>query len=147
MDRSPARSILLIEDNPGDAMLFKLGLEEARTPCRLDIAADGKEAIDFLLQATKSPSSADMRRPDLIVLDLNLPKISGHQVLQIIRADYRLRSIPVVILSCSSSRFDVQYAYTQGANSYLEKPKTLNELLELVRTIDQYWLNLTLMPS
>ncbi len=140
-------SVLLVEDNPADVTMFKLGLEETRARCRLEIATDGKQAIDLLLHAVKGSVSADVMRPDLILLDLNIPKIGGHEVLRIIRADPRFQSIPVVILTSSRSRSDVVTAYSDGANSYLQKPQTLEDFLDMMRTIEHYWLDLALLPS
>jgi chemotaxis family two-component system response regulator Rcp1 len=139
--------VLLVEDNPADVMLLKLGLEETGAACRLQIAIDGQNAIELLRQAAEELTSPEAGLPDLILLDLNLPKLNGHQVLRIIRSDPRFRLIPVVVLTSSISRSDVLSAYGAGANSYLQKPKSLESSLDLLRTIEHYWLELALLPT
>jgi chemotaxis family two-component system response regulator Rcp1 len=136
--------LLLVEDNPTDVMLLTIGLKEADAAYTLQVAEDGQKALDLL---TKVDHSAAYNFPDLIFLDLNLPRLSGHDVLARIKADPRLRLIPVVILTSSQARADVTSAYSRGASSYLQKPTTLQETLDLMRTVEHYWLDLAILPE
>lgn len=136
--------LLLVEDNPSDVMLLTIGLKEARTAYSLQVAADGEEAVR-LLGNISSPAAHVF--PDLILLDLNLPRLSGHEVLARIKADPRLCLIPVVVLTSSQNRDDVLAAYRRGASSYLQKPRTLDETLDLMRTVEHYWLDLAILPE
>jgi CheY-like chemotaxis protein len=135
--------MLLVEDNPADVVLLKYGLEEAEAAYDLQVAKDGEEAASIL----RDIKASNDIRPDLILLDLNLPKRSGHEVLAIVKADTWLRFIPVVILSSSEAPSDIMSAYGHGANSYLRKPSSLDESLDLIRTVEHYWLNLALLPA
>ena len=136
--------LLLVEDDPGDLALLKFGLEQGGGEYELRVAKNGEEALDFLLKSTDRGKG---HCPDLILLDLNLPKISGHDVLRAVKRNAKLRAIPIVVLTSSSARSDITTAYNEGANSYLRKPDSLNELLDLMRTIQHYWLNFTLLPT
>lgn len=124
-------------------MLLEYGLQEAGSTYKLQVARDGEEAIDVLRQI----SAARETPPDLILLDLNLPKRSGHEVLAMIKGDPTLRLIPVVILSSSQAPSDIMAAYRQGANSYLQKPSNIEGTLDLMRTVEHYWLDLAFLPS
>lgn len=135
--------LLLVEDNPSDVMLLTIGLKEARASYTLQIAEDGDKAVRLLATIR---SSATHNLPDLILLDLNLPRLSGHQVLARIKADPRLRLIPVVVLTSSQNHADIIAAYEGGASSYLQKPTTLDETLDLMRTVEHYWLDLAILP-
>jgi CheY-like chemotaxis protein len=139
----PAR-LLLVEDNPADAMLLRTALREVRTEYRLHVATDGEDAMQYLLK--DGPSAAE-NRPDLILLDLNLPKVDGHQVLQMVKTNKDLRAIPVVVLTSSLAPSDIAMAYARGANSYLEKPSDIEKVFDLVRTLKHYWLDLSLLPG
>lgn len=135
--------VLLVEDNPADVVLLKYGLEQAEATYDLQVAKDGDEAARIL----SSISASNDSRPDLILLDLNLPKRSGHEVLAIVKSDPWLRFIPVVVLTSSAAPSDVLAAYSHGANSYLRKPISLDGALDLIRTVEHYWLNLALLPA
>ena len=131
----PPIEILLIEDNAADVRLTVEAFKEARVANRLHVARDGVEAIRML----KEPDSASPR-PDLILLDLNLPRKDGREVLAEIRQDDTLRHIPVVILSTSQAEQDILHSYRLGANAFITKPVEIDQFFEVVRSLDQYWL-------
>lgn len=136
--------LLLVEDNPSDVMLLQYGLDEAQSTYSLQVAVDGEEAARTLERIS---AAGNGERPDLIFLDLNLPKRDGHELLAIIKTDPRLSSIPVVILSSSEAPSDVLSAYRNGANTYLSKPRSLEDMLDMMRTIEHYWGRFALLPS
>lgn len=136
--------ILLVEDSPGDVQLTIEALRDAKVSTNLHVASDGEEALAFLHHA---PGFEDVPRPDLILLDLNLPRKSGHEVLTEIKSDRALRLIPVVILSTSDADEDVLAAYDQNANCYVTKPVDIDQFWEVVRSIDQFWLSFAKLPS
>ncbi len=129
--------ILLVEDNPGDVRLTMEALKESRFPNTLDVASDGVEALEYL--RTMAP-------PDLILLDLNLPRRSGREVLVEIKADPELRRIPVMVLSTSRSEMDVQFSYDHHANCYIQKPMELDRFFDTVRLIEQFWCSVASLP-
>lgn len=132
--------VLLIEDNPGDVRLIREALAESALPIHLDVAYDGEEAI-ALLQSKAPPTTA--RRPALILLDLNLPRKNGYEVLQEIRSDASLRRIPVVVLSTSQSAQDIARSYDLGANCYIVKPFDLEHFFAVIRAIGNFWCGVT----
>jgi CheY-like chemotaxis protein len=136
--------LLLVEDNPADVRLLREGLMEARTRYHLTVVPDGEQAIQFL---HRSGIYADAARPDLILLDLNLPGKNGFDVLAELKGDVTLKLIPVVILTSSLSQRDILTTYGLGANSYLHKPNTLEETFDLMKTVEHYWLTLAILPS
>jgi chemotaxis family two-component system response regulator Rcp1 len=136
--------ILLIEDNPGDARLAKEALKESSIRNNLHMVDDGEKALDFL---HKTGEYHSVPKPDLILLDLNLPKISGHQVLSIIKSNENLRTIPVVVLSMSRSEKDIEESYKLNANCYITKPLDLNEFIQVFETIQNFWLSTVKLPS
>jgi two-component system, chemotaxis family, response regulator Rcp1 len=136
--------ILLVEDNPADARLVKEALSEAHVKVNAFWVQDGVEALDFLYRRGEY---AARRRPNLILLDLNLPKLGGNEVLQQIKQDPVLRTIPVVILSSSNALRDIQDAYAAHANSFLTKPVDFDEFMALIRLIDAYWLGANKVPE
>ncbi len=146
MQRESGRliEVLVVEDNPGDRVLLELGLQESRASYRLHVAEDGEQAIRMLV---KGDLFGMAKRPDLILLDLNLPKRSGHEVLEMIRADEKLQLIPVVVLTSSNAPSDIRAAYERGANSYLRKPSNLEDTLDLMQTVQHYWLDLAMLPD
>ncbi len=127
----------MIEDNPGDARLAREALKEGRLQTHLNVAADGEAGLDFL---RRRGAHAAAPRPDLILLDLNLPGKSGREVLAEIKADPSLRRIPVVILSSSQAEKDVRDSYDLHANCYVAKPGDLDQFLGAVRAIEDFWL-------
>ena len=135
--------ILLVEDNPGDADLAREALDGSKMNNRLQVVEDGEKAMAFL---RREPPYADSPRPDLILLDLNLPKKDGRQVLAEIKADETLKRIPVVILTTSQAEEDVLKSYDLHANCYITKPIDLHQFLHVVRSIEDFWLSIVILP-
>jgi CheY-like chemotaxis protein len=137
-------NILLVEDNPADVRLTQEALKEAaHARTRLHVAGDGVEAMEFL---HREGSFAAAPRPDLMLLDLNLPRVDGRQVLAEVKGDPELRRIPVVVLTTSPSEDDILHAYDQHVNSYIRKPVDLDQFLHVLRAIDDYWLGSVCLP-
>ncbi|AKJ00125.1 response regulator receiver domain-containing protein [Archangium gephyra] len=136
--------ILLVEDNPGDVRLTIEALKEGKVRNRLSVARDGVEALAFL---RREGSHASASRPDLILLDLNLPKKDGREVLAEIKEDSRLRRIPVVVLTTSKAEEDILRTYDLHANCYITKPVDLEQFISVVRSIDDFWLSVVRLPS
>jgi len=137
-------NILLVEDNPGDARLAKEALKEGKVKNQLHIVTDGMEATDFLFKRNKYKDAPD---PDLIILDLNLPKKDGREVLAEIKVDENLKRIPVVILTISKAEEDILKTYNLHANCYITKPLDLNKFLEVVKSIEDFWLTIVALPN
>jgi two-component system, chemotaxis family, response regulator Rcp1 len=135
--------ILLVEDNPGDVRLTQEALREGKVRNHLHVAADGVEAMSFL---RREGQHAHAPQPDLILLDLNLPKKSGREVLADIKEDPELRRIPVVILTVSKAEEDVLKSYNLHANCYITKPVNLDQFLEVVKSIEDFWLTVVMLP-
>lgn len=135
--------ILLVEDNPGDMRLTQEALKEGKVYSNLHWAKDGVEALDFLRQQRRF---ANAPRPDLILLDLNLPKKDGREVLSIIKSDGDLKNIPVVILTTSKADEDVLKSYELHANCYVTKPVDLEKFIFVVQSIDRFWLTVVTLP-
>ena len=136
--------ILLIEDNAGDARLATEALREAKVRNHLYWMPDGESALAFL---RRQGPHANAARPDLILLDLNLPRKDGREVLQEIKADVNLRRIPVVILTTSQAQEDILRAYNLNANCYISKPVDLEQFIKVVRSIEDFWLSIVKLPS
>jgi two-component system, chemotaxis family, response regulator Rcp1 len=136
--------ILLVEDNPGDVRLTREALRDAKVQNILHIASDGMEAISFLRRQGKHDNAP---RPDLILLDLNLPKKGGREVLEEIKLDPSLKTIPVVILTSSSAEEDILRSYELHANCYVTKPVGLEQFMKIVSTIDNFWLAIVKLPN
>jgi two-component system, chemotaxis family, response regulator Rcp1 len=136
--------LLLVEDSEPDVRLTIEALREAKVKNRLWVVEDGVEAIDFL---RRNGSHADAPRPDLILLDLNLPRKDGRQVLKEIKDDDSLKRIPVVILTTSKSEEDVLRAYDLHANCYITKPVDFNRFMEVVKSIENFWLTVVRLPE
>ena len=136
--------ILLVEDNPGDADLAKEALSESKLNNHLYVVDDGEKAIDFL---HKTGEYQNMPRPDLIILDLNLPKKNGKEVLEEIKTDDRLKRIPVVILTTSRAEEDILKTYNLHANCYITKPIDLDQFLHVVQSIKNFWLSIVVLPN
>ena len=135
--------ILLVEDNPGDLRLTEEALKEGKVTNNLSAARDGEEALAFL---RKEGTYADAPRPDLVLLDLNLPKKDGREVLAEIKTDPDLKRIPVVVLTTSEADEDILKAYNLNANSYLAKPVDLDQFITLVKGIEAFWLTMVTLP-
>ncbi len=136
--------ILLVEDNPGDVRLAKEGLKESKVTNNLHVVDDGVEAIDFL---HKEGKYADAVTPDLILLDLNLPRKDGREVLAEIKADEHLRRIPVVVLTTSKSEEDVIKTYNLHANCYVTKPVDLDQFVKIVKSVNNFWFEMVTLPT
>jgi len=136
--------ILLVDDNEGDILLTREALEEAKIVNRISVAYDGMEAIRFL---KKAPPFTDRDTPDLILLDINLPKMDGKEVLSIIKNDPELKRIPVIMLTTSSSEKDILTSYDNHANCYITKPVDLERFMEVVRTIEDFWISIVKLPK
>ena len=136
--------VLLVEDSPGDVRLTQEAFREANVAIQVHIASDGVEAMEFLRQQGRHAQSP---RPDLILLDLNLPRMDGREVLAAIKADDELKSIPTVILTTSEAEADIVRSYRLQANSYLTKPVQLDAFEGLVRSINDFWLTRAKLPK
>jgi CheY-like chemotaxis protein len=135
--------ILLVEDNAGDARLTLEAFKEGRVLNRITVMQDGVQALAYLRR--QGPYAA-VRLPDLILLDLNLPRMSGREVLTHIKSDERLKSIPVVVLTTSEDEQDIARAYSQHANCYITKPVDLEQFLRVIQSIENFWLTLVRLP-
>ena len=135
--------ILLVEDNPGDARLTREAFKQGRIENDLHVVSDGIEALAFLSQEGEY---ADEPRPDLILLDLNLPGKDGEEVLKELKDDPTLRSIPVIVLTSSSAEDDITTSYELHANAYLTKPVDPDEFIETVRTFEKFWFSVVRLP-
>ena len=138
--------ILLVEDNLDDVELTRLAFAEAGAPHRLHVLSDGADAVDYLLRRGRHAAREAADLPALVLLDLNLPRLDGREVLQAIRADDATRCLPVVVLTTSVEPSDVDRAYVLGANSYIQKPVEFDRFVEVVRQVGRYWLGINLPP-
>jgi two-component system, chemotaxis family, response regulator Rcp1 len=139
----PAFEILLVEDSPGDVRLTREALKDAKMHINLHVTSDGIDAMSFL---NRKEEYANVPRPDLILLDLNLPRKDGRQVLEEIKATPALMTIPIVILTTSASEEDVLRSYRLHANCYISKPVELDGFLKVVKSIDNFWLSIVKLP-
>lgn len=136
--------ILLVEDNPADVRLTQEALKEGKVRNNLFVARDGVEAIEFL---RREGPHANATKPDLILLDLNLPRKDGREVLAEIKNDDTLRTIPVVVLTTSSAEADILKSYNLHANCYITKPVDLEQFVQVIKSIDDFWLTVVRLPS
>ena len=136
--------VLLVEDSPGDVRLMREAFRDANTTIRLHVASDGVEAMAFL---GREGAHAHAPRPDFILLDLNLPKMDGREVLALIKEDSSLKTIPTVILTTSEAEVDIVRSYQLRANCYLSKPVQLDAFESLVKSIDDFWLTKAKLPQ
>lgn len=144
MEMSRSIEILLVEDNPGDVRLTEEALKEGKVSNNLSVVGNGIEALAFLRQEGKYASSP---RPDLMLLDLNLPLKSGHEVLRELKSDPAIRNIPVVVLSTSSADQDILSTYNLHANCYITKPVDLDQFMKVIQSIESFWLSIVELPS
>ena len=140
-------TILLVEDNPDDVLLLKRAFKKAGLPHALQIASHGEEAVDYLAGDGRYADRDKHPFPALMLLDLQLPRRSGHEVLEWLRAQDDLRRLPVVVLTSSREPNDINRAYDLGANSYLVKPVSFDALLEMVQVLERYWIALAERPE
>lgn len=138
------RNVLLVDDNPADVDLTKVALQENAHRSQIDCVGDGEEALAFL---NRTGIHTEKPRPDLVILDLNLPKKDGRAVLAEVKSDPGLRGIPIVIFSTSRLNQDIARSYELGANCYVNKPGNLNDFLTAVQAIEEFWLGLTSLPQ
>jgi CheY-like chemotaxis protein len=136
--------VLLVEDNPGDAQLTRIALSDGKMCVNLSLTEDGVDALAFL---RKQGQYADAPRPDLILLDLNLPRKDGREVLAEIKADPSLKRIPVVVLTTSQSDTDILQAYELAANCFITKPVDFDQFVKIVQTIEDFWFTVVKLPS
>jgi CheY-like chemotaxis protein len=136
--------ILLVEDNPGDVRLTVEALREGKVRNHLSVATDGVEALAYVRREGKYANAV---RPDLILLDLNLPRKDGRQVLAEIKADVDLKTIPVVILTTSKADEDILHSYDLHANCYVTKPVDLDQFITVVKSIEDFWLTIVALPK
>ena len=136
--------VLLVEDNPGDVRLTREVLKEGRLRNNLFVCGDGEDAMDFLRQRGKH---ANAMRPDLVLLDLNLPRKSGREVLAEVKEDPELRAIPIVVLTTSSAEQDILQSYDLHANCYITKPVDLIQFMKIVNSTCDFWLEIVKLPS
>ncbi|MGZ8947720.1 MAG: response regulator [Methylococcaceae bacterium] len=136
--------ILLLEDEPSDAYLVKMALKEGKVLAHLHHVIDGREGLDFL---NKTEKYADTPRPDLIFLDLNMPRMNGSEFLTAIKADERFKGIPVVVLTTSDYEKDVIRSYQLGAASYITKPMDMPQFIKAIQQIGEYWFSLVRLPE
>ncbi|MCB0016117.1 MAG: response regulator, partial [Anaerolineales bacterium] len=130
--------MLLVDDDPGDRELMRRALTDELNPCDLHMVKDGEEALDYLLRNGRFTGQA-CPTPDLVLLDLNMPRMDGRQVLERMRSTRDLRAIPVVILTTSDHEEDILRTYSLGCNSYIAKPASMPAFIEIVRDLSQYW--------
>ena len=140
----PKADVLLVEDSAAEARLAREALKETRFAVQLHVASDGIEAMEFL---RREGAHKDAPRPKLVLLDLNLPRKDGREVLRDIKADEDLRSIPVVVLTTSQAQSDISRAYELYANCYIQKPLELDGFIEIVKSIHRYWLQTAELPA
>lgn len=144
MDSGELIDILLVEDNPGDVRLTQEAFKDGMLRNNLHVAMDGEQALDFLY---RRGAFDDAPRPDLILLDLNLPKMNGREVLAAIKQDPDLKQIPVVVLTTSQDEADITESYRQFASSYIVKPVSMDKFLKVVSSFKQYWLSVVKLPT
>jgi CheY-like chemotaxis protein len=136
-------TILIIEDNPGDVFLMKKSFESVPVSHHLHIATDGEQALEYLYDSANGGNS---KRPDLILLDLNLPKVDGREILYRIKQHEALKTIPVVMFSSSSSAKDIMSSYDLQANCYVVKPYEYEDYATIIKSIFQFWINTVRLP-
>ncbi|WFE40065.1 response regulator [Micromonospora sp. WMMD998] len=140
---NPVR-ILVVDDDPGDVLMIEEALEESDVEKVIDVVADGEEAMEFLRREGRH---AEARRPDVILLDLNMPRMDGRQVLGEVKRDENLRTIPIVVLTTSNADTDVVSSYTLQANAYVTKPIDLDDFNDVVRRIDEFFGRVVVLPK
>lgn len=136
--------LLLIDDDQSDIYLAKRALKKCRTPLRIQVARHGEEALSLL--SRKGPH-AEARRPDLMFLDLNMPRMNGHEFLARVKADDDLKSIPIIVMSMSESDVDMMESYRLQASAYVSKPIELEPFAEVIRSIEEHWFQVARLPQ
>jgi len=139
----PAREILLVDDDPGDVRLMREALKRSKVPPRLNVVGNGLDALAFLRRQGAFAAAA---QPDLVLLDLNIPKMDGREVLATLKQDAQLQHIPVVILTTSTREEDIRISYDLHANCYITKPPDLKQFMAVVHAIDTFWFTVVRLP-
>jgi|SRR5580658_9905636 chemotaxis family two-component system response regulator Rcp1 len=137
-------NILLVEDNEGDVELTKRAFKRGNLSATLSVAHDGVEAIEYL---SRQGRFSDAVRPDLVLLDLNMPRMGGHQFLDIVKQDAKLKSIPVIVLTSSDAPKDIRECYDRHANSYILKPFDSNKFTDMIKQVEEFWVKLAELPD
>ena len=135
--------ILLVEDNPADVCLTQEALKEANISHNLQVAQDGVVALEYLHQEGENSAAI---QPDIILIDLNMPRMGGHELLARIKSDDKLKSIPVIVLSSSTAEEDISRAYALNANCYTRKPMNIDPFIEVIKGIQEFWFNIVVLP-
>jgi len=136
--------ILLVEDNEGDILLTTEALQDGKILNKITVARDGRQAIDFL---TKAGEFAEAETPNLVLLDINLPKKNGHEVLNFIKTNNKLKHLPVIMLTTSSAERDISLAYNHHANCYITKPVDVDDFMEAILKMEEFWINIVKLPN
>lgn len=135
--------VLMVEDNPDDVLLTREAFKDAKVHCNLHVVEDGVQALEFLNRQGEHTNAA---RPDIILLDLNLPRMDGREVLELIKKDLSLRMIPVVVLTTSESPDDIARAYNSHVNCYITKPVDFDQIIKVVKSIENFWFTVVKLP-
>ena len=141
------RTMLLVDDDADDCLLVQEALRETGYACDMRVVRDGVQLMDYLRRRGEFADEGKAPRPDLILLDLKMPKKDGREALKEVKADSRLRTIPIVVLTTSMARDDVSYCYKMGVNAYMTKPPTFRGLVELIGVSVKYWFDLVELPA
>ncbi len=144
MSDTRGADVLVVEDNPGDVRLIREAFKGETNPHTLHVITDGVEALDFVF---RREDHGDAPRPDLIILDLNVPRKDGEAILEELQTDVEIGAIPVVVLTSSRSESDVERSYQLGANGFLTKPVDPEEFIDLIRSLKRYWLSTVQLPE
>lgn len=136
--------ILVIEDDEGDALLINEALEECSTTTATTTVYDGTQAIDYL---EKQNGFEQAKKPDLILLDLNMPRVTGHEFISIVKQDERFNTIPILVLTTSDAKEDICQSYANHANCFITKPVDVNEFIDMVKAIENFWLRIAQLPQ
>jgi CheY-like chemotaxis protein len=138
--------VLLAEDSPAEQRLAQRALQQGRLACELRIVSDGQEVMDYLLRRPPYSDAQRAPRPHLLLLDLNMPKLDGRQILREIKSNPALATMPVVVLTTSKQEQDILQSYHLGCNAYINKPVDVHEFFNIMRELSHYWLDLVLLP-
>ena len=147
IDQARLATILLVEDNPAEQNLTRRALSKGVMKCNLYTVSDGEEAMAYLLRQGKYEDPKTSPRPDVVLLDLNMPKLDGRQVLERMKSDPEINTIPVVVLTTSTHEQDVVRSYELGCNSFINKPVDVHVFLEALEQLGSYWLKLVVLPA
>ena len=144
MSQPEAINILMIEDNQGDVELAKIAFAQSGIPCTINVAYDGQEGVEYL---RKEGEFKDKETPDIVLLDINMPRMNGKEVLDIVKNDPDLVTIPIIMLTSSEAQLDIVEAYQKHANTYIIKPVTIEKFIDVAKRIEDFWGNLAKLPN